>query len=69
MTIFIPPCFRAFHNSRSLGEFKLYSVDIACKELDNSFKSIDIWDWFGVDTLDIINKFIDEVFLFFTILG
>ena len=68
-TIFILPCFRVFCDIHSFGEFKPYSVDIACKGLDNSFKSVDIWNWFGVDTLDVINKFVDKVFLLFTILG
>ena len=67
-TIFISPCFRAFCDICSLGEFKPYSVNIAYKGLDDGFKSIDIWNWFGVDTLDVINKFIDEVFFLFTIL-
>jgi len=69
MTVIVPLHFGALCDIHNLGVFEPYSVDIACEWLNNGFKSFKIKYWFSVDTLNVVDKFINEAIFLFTILG
>ena len=55
-------------NVDNLGVFMLYSIDVAGKHLNNGFESVNTLNRLCVDTLERMNKLINKLRFFFTIL-